>query len=229
MLRPKCVDALSANVYYFYENHPLNDPLWSGFVVSSRPGLIAYVRKLNGPQTTCELHYVIITAPLMNWSQRHRGGVESEVGYYEQAFSVYGPIGDLKFEVVSDLDSYYGFYQNVSLYCRGPFIDGSCQPPGYYRIGIPQGGAGNRYLFDTDNMRVEGIQNWNDPAPPYRFTIFDKDGLIYDRTEFDKPQIIYIECVGYCAPGGTRIGNCCVDCDGLTGSLQAIRQAVRRI
>lgn len=229
MGRPKCANAVSANIYYHYEGHPLDDPLWNGVIVSAHPSLIAEVNKLNGAQTTCELHYVIITAPLLHWSEPNRGGVESEVGYYEQAFSVYGPISDLKFEVVSAFDTYYGFYQNVTLYCRGPFGYAGCQAPGYYSIGIPQGGAGNRYLFDTDNMKVGGIQNWNDPAPPYRFTIIDEDGLILDRTEFAKPVITFIECVGYCPTGWTRIGGCCIDCDDLKSQLAAIKAAVGQI
>lgn len=227
MNRIQCINAVRAVINYNYPGFSDN-PFYQGVIVSRRPGVLLTVRQVNEATSDCEIYNVTIRSPLVTWSLPNMQGVESDVGNYERFFAVHGPVMDLKFEVLADPDSYYGIQQKVTLKCRGPFGSG-CQPLDYYAIGIRRGGSGSAPLFDTDYMTVEGVQNINSSDPlPYRFAVIDETGLIFERTELVRPNTA-VECIGFCQPGGSRIGDCCIDCSNLGGILEEIRQAVRRV
>lgn len=146
-------------------------------------------------------------------------------------FTVYAPIGELKIFEKSTPWTYNGITQTLKLFSRSPFGYAphlGCTTPDFYQIAILAGTRNLDHMLDSNNMRIQAIRPWRNPDPPCRFTVMDGNGLIYDRTEAICP-FTAVTCEGTCLPGGSRIGSCCVDCSDLTGNLEAIREAVRRI
>jgi hypothetical protein len=226
-----CENSIQGLVQYQYLSHPHDDLNWNGLVISNNPPLTFTVRQLNQGSVACGAYKATVVIPEVTWTDRNKSGVQYPVGTRYVEINAYGPIGNISVEVRAYEPSYYGEYQVLRLRCNGYYNGaGECQPNGFYDVGLPNGGLGNAYYFDTANIRIQGITRLGGvvEVPPWRFTVTDGDGLIYDRTEDEEPSVA-VTCEGYCAPGGSRIGNCCVDCSDLTGNLEAIRQALRRL
>lgn len=182
----------------------------------------------NQGTVSCKIYQFTVVRKRIHWTEPNRKGTKIIKETIFTTAYAFGPIDLLSIAIVETPapGTYYGVTQRYFLSCNGRWRGfEKCQPPGVYEI-LEQ--APSDFLFET--IRIQGtIPNSGPPDPtPCRFRVTDNSGLLYDRTEAICPAW-QVYCEGYCAPGGSRIGNCCVDCDDLTGNLEAIRQAVRRI
>lgn len=239
-----CPNTLTARVNYTYRSSSI--PNANGFIISNNPGALVTTIQPNNLTVDCGIHSFSIIIPQLTWSLPGKQGISSYVdpGYAsDMHFGIFN-VSNITVIETADLTSYYGVTQKMFLRSRGRFRGfEKCGAVGNYALTDRTGGgripgsgtsmAKNAFypLFDTPNILIQGVQGattaTNNPTP-CRFRIIDQSGLIYDRTEILCPEISLI-CSGTCAPGQTRIGTCCLDCEDLSTDFEAIRQAMRRI
>lgn len=224
----QCPRAVLARVTYSYPSH-LVESSSNGVIVSNGPVVINKI-KLNteGGSVNCQLYDLEIVVG--QYSRTEPMQLGQRVDLFNDLIvraTVYGPIGEVR---IVDIPTYNGSRQQIELFCRSPFgyFTGGCYHPDFYSIGIPAGTRNSDHFLDPNNIRIQALRLSGDPVPPCRFTVLEGNSYIYDRTEVVCPSTT-VTCEGTCLPGGARIGGCCVDCSDLTGNLEAIRQALRRL
>jgi len=241
----ECTNAVRASIEYDYGGDG-SDPTKHGFIISNNPPVVVSVSQPSQGTVDCGIYLFSVVMPQVTWSLPNRQGIET---YRETRITgslAFGPIIPNSVTVISTAapGTYYGVTQEIFLSSRGPFRGYErCSSPGSYKTvddiggglipGAPAGStAQNAYypLFDVANVKIQGVVRIDGPydPSPCTFTVIDTTGMIYRRTEASCPTTI-VRCEGTCLPGGSRIGGCCVDCSDLTGNLEAIRQAMRRL
>ena len=241
----ECTNAVRASIEYDYGGDG-SDPTKHGFIISNNPPVVVSVSQPSQGTVDCGIYSFQVVLAQYTWSQPNQQGVRSPRDTRLDsalAFGAFDP-GEVTVITTPAPNTYYGVHQKVFLSSRGPYRGFErCIARGTYQVidhvggslipGSAPGSMGQNAfypLLDIPNVRIQGVSRVAGPPDPTpcTFTVIDASGLIYRRTEINCPTTI-VRCEGTCLPGGSRIGGCCVDCSDLTGNLEAIRQAMRRL